>query len=277
MVIFNLLIAAALAVPSTKDVVLYVGAHPDDLEAVAGLAFLMRGDYDFRVADFTRGEGGCGPAGFRDGSTGLKRMAEERKACAMLGCEPVFLSATNFQGRLAFADQAVTRELEDLIWRLKPKAVITHWPVDTHPDHVQCSAAVQHAVFNLRRDHGFRTELYFNEEPPHQTVNYRPTYYVDVTAVEEQALALSRCYVCQNGEKIARNKALRMRERGREAPVPVVCAETYTTFTGEPVKGCILERYAIKAAKPDGPCAVAGEGRLHNTPNTTGGGEHGHN
>lgn len=249
MIVSSLLLAAALSVPSSKEVVLYVGAHPDDLEAVAGLALRMKDDYDFRVVDFTRGEGGCGPAGFYDGSTGRKRVEEERRACAMLGCEPVFLSQTNFQGRLAFADRKVTGELEELIWKLKPKAVITHWPVDTHADHVQCSAAVQHAVSNLRRDRKFKTELYFNEEPPWQTMNFRPTYYVDVTAVETQALALVRCYVCQNGEKIAQNKATRMRERGREAPVPVTCAEAYTTFTGEPLKGGVLERYAIAAPK----------------------------
>lgn len=246
MIALGLLMTIALASPSSKDVVLYVGAHPDDLEAVAGLAFRMKEDYDFRVADFTRGEGGCGPAGFYDGSTGRRRTEEERRACAMLGCEPVFLGQTNFQGRLAFADKTVTRALEDLIYKLKPKAVITHWPVDTHADHVQCSAAVQHAVFNLQRDRNFKTELYFNEEPPWQTQNYRPTYYVDVTAVETQALALVNCYVCQNGAKIARNKAVRMRERGREAPIPVTCAETYTTFTGAPLSGGILERYAIK-------------------------------
>ena len=100
---------------------------------------------------------------------------------------------------------------------------------------------------DLRRDRKFKTELYFNEEPPWQTMNFRPTYYVDVTAVETQALALVRCYVCQNGEKIARNKATRMRERGIEAPVPVTCAEAYTTFTGEPLKGGVLGRYAIAA------------------------------
>ena len=249
MIVTRLLLAAALSVPSSKEVVLYVGAHPDDLEAVAGLAFRMKDDYDFRVVDFTRGEGGCGPAGFYDGSTGRKRTEEERRACAMLGCEPVFLCQTNFQGRLAFADRKVTSELEELIWELKPTAIITHWPVDTHADHVQCSAAVQHAVSNLLRDRKFRTELYFNEEPPWQTMNFHPTYYVDVTAVETQALALVRCYICQNGEKIARNKATRMRERGLEAPVPVTCAEAYTTFTGKPLKGGVLERYTIAEPK----------------------------
>ena len=239
----------AAADSSAKDVILYVGAHPDDLEAVAGLAFRMKDDYDFRVADFTRGEGGCGPEGFYDGSTGRTRTEEERRACALLGCEPVFLGQTNFQGRLAFANKTVTRTIEDLVWELKPKAVITHWPVDTHPDHVQCSAAVQHALYNLRRDRGFTTELYFNEEPPSQTINYRPTYYVDVTAVEAQALELVRCYVCQDGEKIAKNKAARMRERGREAKPQVTCAETYTTFSGKPLVGGILERYALPLPK----------------------------
>lgn len=233
-----------------KDTVVFVGAHPDDLEACMGLALRMKDDYDFRVVDFTRGEGGCGPEGFRDGTTAVKRMAEERAVCRELGCEPVFLSQTNFQGRLAFADARVTRELEELLWKLRPKAVLAHWPVDSHPDHVQCSAAVQHAISNLGRDRKFKTELYFYEEPPWQTFNYRPTYYVDVTAQEKKALELCRLYACQDGEHLAKNKARRLRVRGAEAPRPAVCAEAYTTLTGEPVAGGVLERYAIRAPEP---------------------------
>ena len=239
---------AAGAGSSTKGVVLYVGAHPGDLGTVAGLAFRMKGDYDFRVADFTRGEGSCGPDGFYDGSAGQIRAEEERKACALLGCEPVFLGQTNFQGRLAFADETATRAIEDLIWQLKPKAVITHWPVDADSDHLQCSAAVQHAVYNVQRDRNFSTELYFSEGSPSQTMNYCSTYSVDVTPFEAKALELVNCYVSQDGAALARDKAARLRERGREAMPPVVCAETYTTFSGDPLVGGVLEEYLLPIA-----------------------------
>lgn len=233
---------------AAKDQVLFFGAHPDDFEACMGLALRMRSDFDVSIVDFTRGEGGCGEEGFRDGSTGRKREAEEREVAKAFGTEPVFLSQVNFKGRYAFANEKVTGEIEDLLLACRPKAVFTHWPLDTHPDHVQCSAAVQHALFNVRRDHRFKTELYFYEVPPWETMNFRPAYHVDIT--DEIALATNLIckYVCQNGAKIARDKLGRVARQGLEAPVRVAYAERYATFSGRQIPGGVLDRYALKAS-----------------------------
>ena len=229
---------------SARDTVFFIGAHPDDMEGCLGLALLMRTKYDVQVIDFTRGEGGCGEEGYRDGSTAVKRIAEEKSVCKALGCDPVFLSQINFKGR-AYAEPYVTAELERLILERRPKAVFTHWPVDTHPDHVQCSAAVQHALYNVRRDRGFSCELYFFEETVSQTMNFHPQYYVDVTSVLPEAMELIRRYVCQNGAKIAENKRVRVAAHGRAAPEPVAFAEPYATFSGRPRRGGVLEEWAV--------------------------------
>ena len=242
-------IAAAIALAATafaKESVFFIGAHPDDLEACMGLALRMKDDYTVRVIDFTRGEGGCGEAGFRDGTTAVKRVAEEREICKDFGTEPEFLCQINFQGRLAYADAQVTAQIVSLLLKHRPCAVFTHWPVDVHPDHVQCSAAVQHAVSIAARDHSFRTELYFYPEPPWQTKNFRATYYVDVTGVLDRSLELIGKYKCQNGTRIAEKKRKRLVEQGGQAPRKVEFAEMYTTFDGEPLPGGVLERFAVK-------------------------------
>ena len=231
-----------------RDAVLLVCAHPDDLEGCLGLALLMRSKYAVQVVDFTRGEGGCGEAGYLDGSTAVKRIAEERSICKALGCDPIFLSQINFRGR-AYAEPYVTAELERIIVERRPKAVFAHWPVDTHPDHVQCSAAVQHALFNVKRDHGFSCELYFFEETVQQTMNFHPQYYVDISPVMSEATELIGRYVCQNGTMLAENKKKRTAAHGRSAPRPVKFAEPYATFSGKPLRGGVLEEFAIPGNK----------------------------
>ena len=232
---------------AAKDIVMFVGAHPDDVENCMGLALRMKDDYDVRVVDMTRGEGGCGTEGWRDGTTAVKRVAEERAVCKELGCEPVFLTAVNYRGR-AYAEPYVTSEIEKLLTEWRPKAVFVNWPIDGHVDHVQCAAAVMHAVWNVRRDNGFdpkrfSTELYFYEEPAGETVNYRPLYYVDVTPTIRKAHEVICKYVCQNGKMIADRKLVRTAARGKEAPHAVEYAETYTTFNGERYPGGVLEKY----------------------------------
>ena len=67
----------AVASFAAKDIVMFVGAHPDDVENCMGLALRMKDDYDVRVVDMTRGEGGCGKEGWQDGTTAVKRVAEK--------------------------------------------------------------------------------------------------------------------------------------------------------------------------------------------------------
>jgi len=240
------LIAIVVGTACARDNVLFVGAHPDDFEACMGLALRMKDDFDVRIVDFTRGEGGCGEDGFRDGSTAEKRMAEEREVAKAFGTPPIFLSAVNFRGFYAYADEKVTKEMEAVLVKYRPRAVFTNWPIDTHPDHVQCTAALQHAIFNVRRDHRQETELYFYEEPEWETKNYHPTYYVDVSSEVEGITNLVGKYVCQNGAKIAADKVKRMIRRGQEAPRRVEYAETFGTLTGNPIPGGILDRYSIR-------------------------------
>ena len=245
-------IAAVAALTGlSKDTVFFIGAHPDDIENCMGLMLRMRDKYDVQVIDFTRGEGGCGPKGFYDGTTAVLRVAEEREVCKAFGLEPVFLSQINCKGR-AYAEAHVTGEIEKLLQERRPRAVFVNWPIDGHPDHVQCSAATMHALFNVKRDTGFTTELYFYEEPPTECQNFRcDAYYVDVSGQIDEACDLIGRYKCQKGWRIAENKRRRIAAHGANAPNPVAFAEVYTTFVGDPIPGGVLEEYAVeKRMKP---------------------------
>ena len=216
-----------------KPCIFFVGAHPDDSEGFGATAFLLRDKYDLHVIDLTRGERGCGRQGFKDGSTGRRRTAEEEEACRFLGATPHFLSEVDGN---ANAGEKSVAQLTELLKTHKPVAVFTHWPVDTHPDHVQASAVVAHAIARA----GVKPERYFFEVEIWQTSNYRPLYSIDVTSTIEDKLTMLRKYVCQNGDDfLAKDNRKRALMRGKECGFEY--AETFTTYDGKPIVGGVLE------------------------------------
>ena len=223
-----------------KPSVFFVGAHPDDSEGFGATAFLMRDKYDLHVIDLTRGELGLGEKGLKDGSTGRRRTAEE-EACRYLGATPHFLSEVDGN---ANAGEKSVMQLTELLKAHKPVAVFTHWPVDTHPDHVQASAVVAHAIARA----GVKPERYFFEVEIRQTSNYRPLYTVDVTSTIENKLEMLRKYVCQNGDDfLAKDNLKRALMRGKECGFEY--AETFTTYDGKPIAGGVLEALPHKMTK----------------------------
>ena len=184
-----------------RECVVLVEAHPDDLGGHAGTALLLSEKFDVKVVDFTRGEYGLGEEPYKDGSCARTRVKEEENACAMLGTVPVFLGPVDYKGEKAFADEGVTRKLAELFKEWKPRAVILHWPLDTHPDHVQSYAAAMHALFLAK----ISPEVYFQEQTT-QSRNFQPRYHVDITRVKAKKDALIRCYACQEGEAMAGRK-----------------------------------------------------------------------
>ena len=224
-----------------KDAIVFVGAHPDDSEGFAATAFLLKDRYDIHIVDLTRGELGLGWPGFYDGSTAATRMAEERRACALLGATVHFLDEKDGS---ACASERSAAALTRLLLRLKPRAVFTHWPVDAHADHVQAAAVTARALRDSLPafDPGPRPERYFFEVLPSQTQNYRPLYYVDVSRTMASKLELLRCYACQNkDDSLAKVKLAQAKRRGAERVPRADCAETFTTFDGRPIPGGVLE------------------------------------
>ena len=227
---------AAVFVSATvwaKPCIFFVGAHPDDSEGFSATAFLLRDKYDLHVIDLTRGELGLGEKGLKDGSTGRRRTAEEEAACRYLGATPHFLS--EIDGNANAGEKSVA-QLAELLTALKPVAVFTHWPVDTHSDHVQTAAVVKHAIARAK----VQTERYFFEVQTWQTCNYRPLYYVDVTPSLENKLTMLRMYACQNDDDcLGKDNRRRALMRGKECGFEY--AETFTTYDGKPIAGGVLE------------------------------------
>ncbi len=231
--------APAPAEGAPRESIMFIGAHPDDSEGFAGLAFLLKDKYDLHVVDFTRGEFGLGKAGFLDGSTGRIRTEEEKAACAFLGATPHFVGQKNSgpYDSMAYADSNAVARICELLAEIKPKAVFTHWPVDSHPDHVMTAAATYVALRRMK----CRAEFYYYEVLLCQTRAWTPLYSVDISSVIDKKAEMLRKYACQNkNDELAQTKIKQAEKRGAERNPPVKYAETYTTFNGKPMPNGIL-------------------------------------
>ena len=87
-----------------------------------------------------------------------------RAACALIGATPHFMSEVD---GFAYASKEVCERITALFLELQPRAVITHWPIDRHLDHVMCTAAVLKAIELAKLTPS--VETYFFEET-HQSI-----------------------------------------------------------------------------------------------------------
>lgn len=209
-----------------KESIVIAGAHPDDLIGSAGLALLLKDQFKLHVLDFTKGELGLGMQGLKDGTTAARRVKEEKNVCALIGATPHFMREID---GFAYASKEVTDDITALFKKLKPRAVITHWPLDRHLDHVMCTASVLKALTLA----GLKTatEVYFFEET-HQSMNFQPRFYVDISSVWEEKKKMIRGYVCQNdNDCMVINKTNDAVFRGSQ--ILVKYAEAYAALKGE--------------------------------------------
>ncbi|OQA84300.1 MAG: GlcNAc-PI de-N-acetylase [Lentisphaerae bacterium ADurb.Bin242] len=200
----------------------FIGAHPDDLIGSAALALKASrrtGLFELHVMDFTRGE--LGLAGrFSEEETAKIRTGEEYNACSILGIEPVFLGERN-NGK-ACAGRDICESIAAIFRANPPRAVITHWPVDTHIDHIMCYAAVCKGLHFAQ----FQPEMYFFEESI-QTRSMPVRYYLPFDQeIMDLKTKLVRCYASQNDrDEMAQRKILEARYHGWQCGKPY--AEPY--------------------------------------------------
>lgn len=226
-----------------KKTVFIVNAHPDDLVGSAGLAWLLveSGNYNLRIIDFSRGERGLQSQGIPMDKCAAMRTQEEINACGMLGVEPIFLHEIDGE---VHAPRETCQELADLISRDKPCAIITHWPVDRHADHVMCGAATLAAL----RLSGQRPEVFFHHQT-HQTMNMPFLHYaVFGQHIMDLKYKLICEYVCQGGKGIAERKLCEGRYFGWKAGVDGY-AEAYGSYQNPGARSDFFENLPVNMEK----------------------------
>lgn len=217
---------AALAVLAgtacARERVVFVCAHPDDLGGCSGTAMLLAEKFDVHVVDYTHGERGLGEEGYRDGSVKKLRTQEETEACKVAGVTLHWFDEIDGE---AGASLEAAKKLAALFKELNPRAVVLHWPLDTHTDHVMSAAAALKAIELAE----LAPEIYFQEQP-HQTRTFVPTIYVPIASVKARKDKLIGCYKCQWPDAMRKRKTQDAIVRGREAGVEF--AEAFAVMNG---------------------------------------------
>jgi LmbE family N-acetylglucosaminyl deacetylase len=185
------------AAPARLNVVC-VGAHPDDPESgCAGtLARYAETGHKVTVVYLTRGERGIEGKGLDE--TAAIRSGECEAACRLIGANAVF--AGQIDGD-TIVDRRHIEEMTKLLAAQEPDIVLTHWPLDTHPDHQAASILTVRAYLNARK----RWPLYFMEvNTGYQTFGFTPTDVVDISMTVDKKKAALFAHKSQNGEEIWR-------------------------------------------------------------------------
>jgi LmbE family N-acetylglucosaminyl deacetylase len=164
--------------------VLAIGAHPDDLEWLCGGTLAKFARLGARVSMAVATDGSAGHQVIPPKELAEIRQAEARKSAAVIGADFYWLG---YLDEMIFDDIETRLVFAELIRKAKPDLIITHTPVDYHPDHRIVSRLVFDASFTsgLKNIH--------TETPYHPGVqpiayldtitgaNFIPTDFVDIS------------------------------------------------------------------------------------------------
>jgi LmbE family N-acetylglucosaminyl deacetylase len=219
--------------------VMFVAAHPDDPEFLAGgtVARLAKEGREITYVIVTNGNKGSSDCGVTSDQLAPIRAEEQRQAARVLGVERVEF--------LGYEDGEVedTRDLRcDItrqIRRWRPELIITLNPHRTynnfpgwHRDHRMTGRVVLDCVYPLARDHLSFPELLPEYEPHKAREVYviqwdQPRLVIDITNTMELKLEAIRCHASQVGDF----KAVEARMRNRAATLGkekgYACAEGF--------------------------------------------------
>jgi LmbE family N-acetylglucosaminyl deacetylase len=153
------------------------GGHPDDPESGAGglIGLLTQQGHEVIVA---YGTAFRGDRRFFDRPEADVRRAEAFAACKVLGATPKFFPYAH--EKLA-ADADTVKAVSDWFGSIKPDIVLTHWPLDTHPNH----HVVSSLVWQSYAHQGGWSLYLFEVLTGQQTLGFEPELYLDIAAVRD--------------------------------------------------------------------------------------------
>jgi LmbE family N-acetylglucosaminyl deacetylase len=201
--------------------VVVVGAHPDDPESGCGglIALLTQQGHEVIVGYLTcyRGDRKVGKE-----PEAVVRKREATAACQALGARPHFF---DYAHEKLQADETTIEAVASWLKKVQPDVVVTHWPLDTHPNHHVTSSLVWQCYLK-----GGRWGLYFFEVmTDRQSLNFRPELYLDIASVRDLKRRALDSHRSQNPDAIWETHEAMHRRRGAEAGVKFaeafVCAD----------------------------------------------------
>ncbi len=212
--------------PRQRLKVVIFGGHPDDPESGAGglAASLTRQGHEVILAYGTTFRGDRQFFGRPEGEV---RREEATSACQVLGASPKFFP---YAHEKLVADQATLRAVSEWLDQVKPDIVVTHWPLDTHPNH----HVVSSLVWQCYQRRGGWNLYFFEVMTDQQSIAFQPEFYLDIGPVRDLKRRSLDQHKSQKPADIWAAHERMHRRRGAECGVEF--AEAYTLV--EPKPGC---------------------------------------
>lgn len=165
---------------SAAQVVLAVGAHPDDVEIGVGGTLAAHSAAGDQVVIMTMSGGAIGG----EAST---RQAEAKAAAEVIEARLIHL---DFADTHIDPASGVITEIEKVIAEIRPDQIYTHSAHDRHQDHRAVNEATQIAARQVPALWCFQS--------PSCTVAYQPNRFVDIGGFVETKLAMLAAYASQS-------------------------------------------------------------------------------
>lgn len=195
------MVAASGALPLTADShpaqnseprkikVVVCGGHPGDPEYGCGATVARLTALGHQVVLLYLNDGAWPP------TPASTRGAEAARACEILKARPAYAGQVNSR---AVVDPAHYEEYHTLLMAQNPDAVLTHWPIDNHPDH----RAITMLTYNAWQKSGKKFALYYYEvSDGEDTLQFSPNRYVDISEVEAQKRAACYAHASQTPDR----------------------------------------------------------------------------
>lgn len=204
----------AVATPSAETkklrIVVFSG-HPDDPESGCGglIARLTKAGHEVVAAYATcfRGDRKVG-----NEPEAVVRRREATAACKVLGAVPHFF---DYAHEKLVADEATLETVSSWLKQVQPDIVVTHWPLDTHPNHHVTSCLVWQTYLRDKK-----WSLYFFEVmTDRQTIGFRPNLFLDLAEVRDLKKEACLCHQSQSPEAFWAVHEDMHRRRGEECGV----------------------------------------------------------
>jgi LmbE family N-acetylglucosaminyl deacetylase len=208
--------------------VVVFGGHPDDPESGAGglVAALAKQGHKVICAYGTAFRGDRRVLGRPEAEV---RRAEATAACKVLGATPRFFP---YAHEKLNADEPTLKAVAAWLDEVKPDVVVTHWPLDTHPNH----HVVGSLVWQCYKRSGGWNLYFFEVMTDQQTIAFAPELYLDLTPVLDIKQRALNEHVSQDPESIWKVHDRMHLRRGAECGVER--AEAYALV--EAKAGCPL-------------------------------------
>jgi len=182
--------------------VLAVGAHPDDLELLCGGTLAKYAQQGHHVTMAVATNGDVGSMTLPKEEIAAVRKAEAEAAAAVIGADFVWMG---YPDEFLFSREDTRLAFINLMRRARPDVVITHAPVDYHPDH-RTTGGICWDIRVMTTVPNIKTEYPVCEQIPEvfymdtiAGIGFQPEQYVDISASFELKRKMLAAHKSQSG------------------------------------------------------------------------------